>query len=90
MPLGPVLYITVFEGFAYRRKQHHRGPILTTAVLYSLEASLQRLCLHHHTWTSAKRPVIDTTVVALGEVAQLPQVHTDLTAAIGSTCHARL
>jgi hypothetical protein len=53
------------------------------------QAARQRLGHHHHAGAAAEGAVVDAPVVALGEIAQVPQAHVDLPGLVGTARHAR-
>ncbi|MCY1542919.1 hypothetical protein D9M68_786980 [compost metagenome] len=62
-------------------KQQHRracfvgfGPVATDG----LQALPERLGHHDHAGTTTKRPVVHAAVIALGEIARVPQTHIHL------------
>ena len=75
------------QGFADRREQHHRRRCAARRQ-GRVETRRQRLGHHDHAGTAAERPVVDATVVAVGEVARIPKHDLDLLRFEGTSRHA--
>ena len=84
---GPALDRFVAQRLADGRKQHDRRRRAARGQR-RVEAGRERLGHHHHPGAAAEGPVVHALVVALGEIARIPEHDLDLLRFVGATRHA--
>jgi hypothetical protein len=70
------------------RKEHDRQPVGLVCA-DCLQALLQRPRHHHHAGPAAEGTIVHAAIVALGEIARVPQPHVDQLRFVGTARHAR-
>ncbi|MNS78737.1 hypothetical protein D3C72_1123670 [compost metagenome] len=83
----PALDRLVAQRLADGREQHHRCRC-AAGRQRGIEAGRQGLGHHHHAGPAAERAVVHALVVALGEIARIPQHDLDLLGLVGAARHA--
>ena len=87
LAVRPGLHRRVVQGLTNGGKQNN-GRALTSVGANGLQALFQRLGQHHHAGATAKGAVVHAAVIALGNIARVPQTHIHLTRLKGTARHA--
>jgi hypothetical protein len=80
---GQLFNTFLFQDFALRREMNSNGRTCKLS-LNLLHCVVQWLAHHHHSWSTAKRAVIDLSVLIVSPIADVVNMYLDVTAILCS------